>query len=222
MDTYAWGPRLWTLLNDCVFGIGERRKLVTDDIKNQRRIIEACLEKCPCPLCVPTSLQLIEDMRSGRMGSEPRTILWQAHNRINAKLGKPMVRYDKIVKRYRASAFKHCPLVATGFYLRLFDTVCVLVHYHDIDAVRPILSAVAALVENRDERVALNKAAAAVTPEELEEAFEPLLPGVKGILARVGRQNASSALNDVDLILTCDACAHASFAPNNSVDCYKE
>lgn len=213
MDTFIWGPTLWTLLNDCVFGIDT----TVDTAPCKLYLIEFCLRLCPCHLCIPLSEHIAEQMRLGNLGVDPKLILWLAHNAVNKKLNKPLVRYDKIVKRYEASSFRDCDLIFTGFYTRLFDALSVLIHFHDMSIVYPILSCVAQIVPNRAQSTQLHAAARCVSVAELESAFKTILPGMKARMQAIGQNSTVTELNDVDVILTGTAPNVASFVFDNNI-----
>lgn len=213
MDTYIWGPNLWTVLNDCVFGIE------TDVTATPYKLylIELCLRLCPCALCVALSKQIADMIRDGQLGFDPKIILWITHNAVNKKLHKPLVRYDKIVKRYTASSFRKCSLIFTGFYMRLFDVLSVLIYYHDTSIIDPILSCIARIVSNPRESMLLLTAARSTTLGDLEHAFGKIVPGITADMQLIGENSTAAKLNDIDVILTGTAPNVASFVFDNNI-----
>ncbi len=97
MDVHVWGPDAWRVLEDFCAGTVQSEQRVA-----QAALIKAVVLLCPCPLCRPSAREFLKliplaDVAAGKQPALPW--IWRLHNWVNAKLGKPQLRYSKLQKR---------------------------------------------------------------------------------------------------------------------------
>lgn len=104
MDTYFWGPSLWTAMHAITFDYPEQP--TEDDKKNYRQFFHSLKTVLPCDTCrqhyskgIETTLPIDKALQN--RDSLTRWLV-NFHNIVNERLGKPIVPYDNVKEKYEA------------------------------------------------------------------------------------------------------------------------
>ena len=73
-----------------------RNRLFTDLLDTFRHV-------CPCEVCKSSFNEFLTMETFNKENDfEPETFAWELHNAVNSKLGKPLVTFENVYKRYKA------------------------------------------------------------------------------------------------------------------------
>jgi hypothetical protein len=113
MDTYTWGPALWTALHSITFNYPDYP--TAQDKYNHAVFFHSLKNILPCETCQKHFRQGIEQSMPVEPALESRDKLtrWLVdfHNKVNQRIGKPVVSYESVRDKYEAMRGK-CQLPA--------------------------------------------------------------------------------------------------------------
>jgi len=91
----VWGPRAWYWLH--VFAINYNG---TDKEKTLQRLV-SFIRTLPCHTCREHGTEYLKQNRPDMSSSETFQLwVWNFHNSVNKKLGKPFVTFDEYLQKY--------------------------------------------------------------------------------------------------------------------------
>ena len=101
--TSTWGPPSWDLIHTLCAAICKERFL---EIKVQ--VIHTIISICgslPCPDCSAHASQWLKKVDFNNVNTSEQLvyIMYQLHNNVNARLGKPLFPYELMKDKYKSS-----------------------------------------------------------------------------------------------------------------------
>ena len=123
--TTRWGPIYWNYLH--MVSLEYPDKPTRNDIKNHLNLFNYFMETIPCPICKKDIKNLISQKNLSIALRNKKSLtqyVWDIHNKVNYKLGKPILKFETFKAQYKLNAFSN--LFRAVKYNKL-KNICIIV-----------------------------------------------------------------------------------------------
>ncbi len=106
--TARWGPIYWNYLHTVSLEYPD--KPTSNDVKNHLNLINSFMETIPCPRCRQDIKNMISQKKLYTALKNRNSLseyLWDIHNKVNYKLGKPIIKFETFKSQYKLKSFSN-------------------------------------------------------------------------------------------------------------------
>jgi len=106
--TLSWGPIYWNYLH--MISLKYPHRPSRNDIKNHLGLINFFMETIPCPICRKDIKNLVSQKKLSIALKDKKSLVkyfWDIHNKVNYKLGKPILKFEKFKAIYKLKSFSN-------------------------------------------------------------------------------------------------------------------